>query len=160
MNRRISTPSLIVIALIVFALDQASKYWLLAVFDIAARAPVRLHENFALVMAWNRGVSFSMFSHSSEWMPYVLAALAASISALLARLALRSEHGLERIGYAMVIGGAMGNALDRLRFGAVADFFYAHIGARGWPAFNVADMAICTGVGLLLFCLLKAPARP
>ncbi len=160
MTRPISKRSLLVIALGVCALDQASKYWLLAVFDIAARAPVRLHENFALVMAWNRGVSFSMFSHSAEWMPYLLASVAAAISALLVRLALRSARRLEAIGYAMIVGGAMGNALDRLRFGAVADFFYAHVGPLGWPAFNVADMAICLGVGLLLFCLLKAPARP
>lgn len=151
---------LMMTASIVFALDQLSKWWLLEVFQIAQRAPVRLTENFVLMMAWNRGVSFSMLSHSSEWVPYVLAALAAGISAVLVRLCLRSPYRLERLGYAMVVGGALGNALDRLRFGAVADFFYAHIGDLGWPAFNVADSAICIGVGLLLICVLKQPARP
>jgi signal peptidase II len=60
----------------------------------------------------------------------------------------------------MVMGGALGNVVDRLRFGAVADFFYAHIGDLGWPAFNVADSAICIGVGILLVMMLKLPARP
>jgi signal peptidase II len=148
------------LAVLVFALDQLSKWWLLEVFRIAERAPVGLHENFALVMAWNRGVSFSMFAHSAAWMPYVLVVMALVISAILVRLGLKSEQRLERVGYAMVVGGALGNAVDRLRFGAVADFFYAHIGTLGWPAFNVADMAICLGVGLLLLAMIKQPARP
>ncbi len=152
--------SLIALAGTIFALDQLSKWWLLEVFRIAERAPVRLHENFALVMAWNKGVSFSMFAHSAAWMPYLLVAVALVISAILVRMCLQSPLRLERIGYAFVVGGAMGNAIDRLRFGAVADFFYAHIGDLGWPAFNVADMAICVGVGLLLFSMLKHPARP
>lgn len=150
---------LIAIASSIFVLDQLTKWWLLEVFNIAERAPVRLTENFALVMAWNRGVSFSMLSHSSEWMPYVLSALAVVISAVLVRLYLKTEHRLEHVGYAMVIGGALGNVVDRLRFGAVADFFYVHIGDLGWPAFNIADMAICCGVGLLLLSMLKYPAR-
>jgi signal peptidase II len=75
-------------------------------------------------------------------------------------MALKSERNLERIGYAMVVGGALGNAIDRLRFGAVADFFYAHIGDLGWPAFNVADIAICSGVGLLLLALFMSPPTP
>lgn len=155
-----SIAQFLLIAVLVFTADQASKYWLLEVFSIAAKAPLRLYENFALVLAWNRGVSFSMFAYAADWMPYILVAVAAAISALLVRLGLKSPHRLERIGYAMVVGGALGNAVDRVRFGAVADFFYAHIGRWGWPAFNVADMAICAGVGLLLFSVLKPSPRP
>ena len=151
---------LVAVASSVFALDQFSKWWLITVLDVAARSPMHLCANFSLVMAWNKGVSFSMFAHSAGWMPYVLMALAVVISGMLVRLCLRSPHRLERVGYAMVVGGAMGNAIDRLRFGAVADFFYAHVGDLGWPAFNVADMAICTGVGLLLLSMIKHPARP
>lgn len=143
------------IALLVFLADQASKYWLINGLGLATRAPITLCDNFALVMAWNRGVSFSMFSHASEWMPWVLTAAAVIISMILLRLALHAPKKWERIGYAMVIGGALGNAFDRARFGAVADFFYVHIGDLGWPAFNVADMAICGGVGLLLLSLVR-----
>ncbi len=150
---------ILLMALVVFLLDQWSKYWLLEVYAIAARAPVRLHENFALVMAWNKGVSFSMFAHDAAFMPYVLAGLAILISAVLLRMSLSAHRRYERLGFAMIIGGAIGNAVDRLRYGAVPDFFYAHIGDLGWPAFNVADMAICTGVGLLCIGMLKPRAR-
>jgi len=167
MNEPIPPPSkrcrwliLIAMAGMVFAADQLSKFWLLNVYEIAARAPVRLSENFVLVMAWNRGVSFSLFTHSASFMPYLLSAVACVISAILLRLYLKTDSAFERVGYAMIMGGALGNAFDRLRFGAVADFFYLHVGPVGWPAFNVADMAICTGVGLLLCTLFKKPARP
>ena len=146
-------------ALLVFIADQLSKYWLVVVYDMPARAPVHLNAYFALVMAWNKGVSFSMFAGNSVLMPVLLTLAAVIVSVLLTRLALTTTHRLERIGYGMVVGGALGNALDRVRFGAVADFFYAHLGDLGWPAFNVADMGICTGVALLLFSMVKHQAR-
>lgn len=142
--------SLVFIALLVFALDQWSKWYLLEVVDIQTRAPIVLSDYFSLVMAWNRGVSFSMFSHHAASMPRLLIAVALVICLILGRLCLRSTDSVERFSYAIIIGGAMGNAFDRVRFGAVADFFYAHIGDLGWPAFNVADSAICLGVGVLL----------
>lgn len=148
------------VAAAVFLADQFSKYWLIAVFDITHRTPVALWPYFSLVMTWNRGVSFSMFASGAEWMPWVLLMVAAVISTLLIRLGLRTPHCAERIAYAMVVGGALGNAFDRLRFGAVADFFYAHVGDLGFPAFNVADSAICVGVGLLLLTLVKKPSTP
>ena len=160
MTNRMRALQLVLIALVVMGLDQASKYWLVMVLDMPARSPLRLCDYFALVMAWNTGVSFSMFAHGAQWMPTVLTVVALGISAMLARLAMKTEHRLERIGYAMVVGGALGNAIDRIRFGAVADFFYAHIDHWGFPAFNVADSAICCGVALLLFSMMKHPARP
>lgn len=146
-------------AVSIFLLDQLSKYWFIEIFQMPVRGVVVLCEYFSLVMAWNRGVSFSMFSHSAAWAPYVLAGMAVVVSAILARMALRSGRRIEWVGYGMVIGGALGNALDRLRFGAVADFFYAHIGDLGWPAFNIADMGIFFGVCLLLFSTLRCSSR-
>ena len=143
---------------LVFAADQLSKYWLIHGVGLDHRAPIRLCDNFALVMAWNKGVSFSMFAHSTEWMPWALTLAAVLISLLLIRLALHTPKRWERVGYAMVVGGALGNAFDRARFGAVADFFYAHIGNLGWPAFNVADMGICCGVGILLLSMIRHQA--
>ena len=148
----------LLIALLVFIADQASKYWLIHGVGLDHRAPIRLCDNFALVLAWNKGVSFSMFAHSTDWMPYVLTFAAIAISLLLIRLALHTPKRPERIGYAMVVGGALGNAFDRARFGAVADFFYAHIGTLGWPAFNVADMGICCGVAILLWSMIRTKA--
>jgi len=111
------------------------------------------------VLWWNRGVSFSLLAHGGGVSPWLLVGLSLVICALLLRLAMKATHGAERMGYAMVIGGALGNVIDRVRFGAVADFLYFHSGDLGWPAFNVADAAICVGVGVLLLYLLKSPAR-
>jgi signal peptidase II len=147
------------IALLVLALDQLSKYWLVERIGMATRPPLVVTDFFSLVMVWNHGVSFGMFSHASAFMPYVLIALAVMISGLMLRMALKSPSAWERLGYALVIGGALSNALDRVRVGAVADFFYFHVGNLGYPAFNVADSCICVGVGLLVIYLLKHPAR-
>lgn len=144
------------LTLLVIALDQLSKYWLLYVVGMVDGPPIRVTEFFSLVMVWNHGVSFGMLSKAHDWVPYGLIVLAVGVSALLARLALASPHRVERMAYALVMGGALGNAIDRVRVGAVADFFYFHIGALGWPAFNIADSAICIGVGTLLVFLLKA----
>lgn len=146
------------IVLFVLVLDQLSKQWLMSLFDTRP-SPIVLCEYFSLVMVWNRGVSFSMFTSSAGGMPYLLILMAVGISLILLHLAMRARYRSERAAYAMVVGGALGNAIDRARFGAVADFFYAHIGDLGWPAFNVADMAICCGVAILLFCAVKYPAR-
>ena len=146
------------ILLLVIALDQLSKYGvLMAMGDHAS--PQIITSFFTLVLWWNKGISFSLLGNA-QLSPYVLVAVSLVICAMLARLAARSGSSGERIGYAMVIGGALANVIDRVRFGAVIDFLYFHIGALGWPAFNLADSAICLGVGLLLIYLLKAPSRP
>lgn len=145
--------------LVVMLLDQLSKYWLLSVVEMDARPPIVLTSFFRLVMVWNKGVSFGMFSDMHAVMPYVLMAVALIISAVLWRLAMKTTHRGEQIAYGMVIGGALGNCIDRARFGAVADFFHFHLGSFSYPAFNVADSAICIGVGLLLLFAFKYPAR-
>lgn len=134
------------IAAIAFVLDQLSKWFLLQAVDFGARS-ITVAPFFDLVMVWNRGVSFGMFAGDSARWPLI--ALAVVIVALLARWLARNPSRLATVAIGMVIGGALANVLDRLRFGAVADFFYFHIGPYGWPAFNIADSAICMGVALL-----------
>jgi signal peptidase II len=147
------------IAELVLGLDQVTKLWLLYAFQLLPQPFIRVTSYFSLVMVWNHGVSFGMLSQGSTLRTYLLIMLAVTISLFMLRLALKTPSALERVGYAMVIGGAMSNALDRIRVGAVADFFYFHVGNLGWPAFNMADSCICIGVGLLLIYLLKHPAR-
>jgi signal peptidase II len=147
-------------ALVIIVLDQVSKWAMLNIVDIASRPPIEVTPFFRLVMVWNQGVSFGMLNHPTEFMPWLLVIMAVVIALVLLRLGLKSELWLERIGYGMVIGGALGNVIDRLRFRAVADFFYFHLNDLGWPAFNVADAAICVGVIILLWMMLKHPARP
>lgn len=142
--------------LVVLLLDQWSKFAILTELAAAERLPMPLTDFFALVMVWNRGVSFGMLAGvDSDYSAYALVALAVVISGLLVKAALKAPLRGEVVAYGMIIGGALGNALDRIRFGAVADFLYFHWRDYGFPAFNVADSAICLGVGFLLLTLTK-----
>lgn len=102
---------------------------------------------FNFSMVWNEGVSFGMFQGSGIW---VLSGLALIISAVFAVWLTRATGWLQAISLAMVIGGAIGNVIDRFRFGAVADFFDFHVMGWHYPAFNVADCGITVGIALLL----------
>ena len=136
-------------AVLVIVLDQISKWVILTqVMDPPTTLPIL--PIFDLVLAWNRGVSFSMFSSDAAHAPYLLAGFAVLVAALLGFLLSRVKTPLPAWGLGLVIGGALGNVIDRLRFGAVIDFLYFHYAGWGWPAFNVADSAITVGVGLLL----------
>lgn len=142
------------IALAVAVLDQALKAWMLAlVFNPPRVLP--LTPFFNLAPAWNRGVSFGFLAHGSEWAPWLLAALAVAIAVFLLRWLSRAETTWVAIALGLVLGGAVGNAIDRVRFGAVVDFLDFH--AFGWHfwAFNLADSAITVGAaGLVLTSLL------
>jgi signal peptidase II len=152
---------LAVVALIAMLLDQASKWYLLEIVGMPHRPPVEITGFFRLVMVWNQGVSFGMLKQpESAYMPWFLVAVAMVISAVMVRLGLKSALVWERVGYGLVIGGALANVIDRVRFRAVADFFYFHVGDFSWPAFNVADACICIGVGVLLLMMTRHPGKP
>ncbi len=105
---------------------------------------------FNIVMAWNTGVSFSLFSDAGGIMPYILIAVALAITGLFIFWLKNADTKWHSLAYALVIGGALGNVIDRARFGAVIDFLDFHIAGHHWPAFNVADMAVVCGVILLI----------
>ena len=104
---------------------------------------------FNIVMVWNRGISFGLFNEHGNG-PLALTVLAMIIVATFGVWLFRTGSAMIAAALALIIGGALGNVLDRVRFGAVADFLDFHIGALHWPAFNVADSAICIGIALLL----------
>ena len=142
------------VALAVASLDQAIKAWMLALVFNPPRV-LEITSFFNLAPAWNRGVSFGLLAHGSTWAPWLLAALAVAIAAFLLRWLSRAETPWVAVALGLVLGGAVGNAIDRLRFGAVADFLDFH--AFGWHfwAFNLADSAITVGAaGLLLSSLM------
>lgn len=153
----LSSPAMAFIAAMTLALDQMHKWVMLSRVYSEHAPPIHITEFFSLVMVWNKGVSFGMFNHADApaAAPYLLTVLSLVIVGVLVRMALKSHNGLERLGYALVVGGALGNVIDRLRFGAVADFFYFHIGDLGWPAFNIADSAVCIGVFILLIAMVR-----
>ncbi len=105
---------------------------------------------FNIVMAWNTGVSFSLFAGGNSYTPYILIAVALAITVLFLVWLWKAETQIQGISYALVIGGALGNIIDRARFGAVIDFLDFHLFGYHWPAFNVADMAVVTGISLLI----------
>ena len=145
----------LVLALVVVVLDQVSKWWILAgVMNPPTVIPVTPF--FNLVLVWNRGVSFGLLNQASAWIPWLLSALAAAICAGLVVWLRRADGRWLATALGLVIGGAVGNLVDRLRHGAVVDFLDVHAGGYHWPAFNVADAAITVGVGVLLIDALIA----
>jgi signal peptidase II len=140
-------------ALTVVAADQAAKHVVLGHFGEAAC--IDHHERvtafFDLVLTCNRGMSFGLFN-SGEGLSVPLFSVAA-VAIVVILLFWMSRAGSEILSTAigMIIGGAVGNVIDRLRLGGVIDFLYFHLGSWYWPAFNVADSAICIGVAIMLF---------
>jgi signal peptidase II len=135
------------ILLLSLALDQGSKWYLLNQTDLPFFQSHEVTPFFDLVMVWNKGISFGMFSGQNQ--PWILIALSAAIIFVLWNWlkTARSKWIAGAIG--AIIGGALGNIIDRIRFGAVADFFDFHMDIYHWPAFNVADSAIFIGVVIL-----------
>lgn len=137
------------IALIVVALDQATKWWILERVMVVPRV-IEITSFINLVLTWNRGVSFGLFNNDSPVNAWALPLVALIIVLLLLVWLARSDRGLLAIGLGLIIGGAIGNLVDRLRFGAVADFLDVHAWGYHWPAFNVADAAITVGVFVMV----------
>ncbi len=139
-----------VAAVLAFVADQASKLWLLRAFDLPDRSPYRVAPGFDLVMAWNRGVSYSLFTSDTAAGRDLLIGVT-----LIAALALvvwlwRSTTLPTCLALGLLIGGALGNVVDRVAYGAVVDFVSLHAGSFRWYVFNGADCAIVAGVALLL----------
>jgi signal peptidase II len=140
----------LLVALPVILLDQLTKWWMLA-FVLSPPKVITVTEFFNIVLVWNRGVSFGMFGSHSSWGPILLSTIALAISVVLVIWLRRVDSRLTASAIGLVLGGALGNVIDRIRFGAVADFLDFHAFGYHWPAFNVADSAISIGVGLLLY---------
>jgi len=142
-------------AIVTLVLDQASKLWLLYGFDIARRGTVRVTPFFDLVLAWNIGISFGWFQNDSVLVQTVLMAVKALAVVALAIWMVRSRTWLASVALGLIIGGAIGNAIDRVVYGAVVDFalFHVQIGQNtfNWYVFNLADAAIVAGVMALLY---------
>lgn len=140
----------IALSAVVIVLDQLTKQVVTSHLGFGASVPVTPF--FDLVLVYNTGAAFSFLSSASGWQRWFFVMLALVISAWL--VALLRRHAAERLlslSFALVLGGALGNVIDRLLHGAVIDFLYFHVGKYYWPAFNVADSAITVGVALLVW---------
>ena len=153
----------ILAALVTLVADQASKLWLLNGFDLARKGVVKVTPFFDLVLAWNIGISFGWLQNDSQAAQIALMAVKAVAVVALAIWMVRSHTLLATVALGLIIGGAIGNGIDRFAYGAVVDFALFHIEIGGntfnWYVFNLADVAIVVGVaGLLYDSFLGVPA--
>ncbi|HQT85160.1 MULTISPECIES: signal peptidase II [Acidiphilium] len=157
MNRRLAG---VVMALVVLLADQASKYWVLYGLDLPQRAVVRILPVLNFAMVWNHGVTFGILAGDNATLLLIVVAAVAVIA--LAVWLWRAVHLTTTLAVGAIIGGAIGNIISRVQYGAVVDFIDAHIGAYHWYVFNVADAAIVCGVGTLILdsMLRREPAAP
>jgi signal peptidase II len=135
-----------------FLLDQVSKYYILWILELDRVGQIDVLAPFLrFTIAWNRGVNFGLFSSSQDAMRWALVALSIAISVALAIWALKHNTRLFAVGAGLVIGGALGNALDRVIYGAVVDFLnMSCCGIYNPYAFNIADAAIFLGAAVLI----------
>jgi signal peptidase II len=151
MTRIAATRLGLITAIVVLAADQASKYWILHVLELPELHQVELLPVLNLTMVWNHGVTFGLLNGFGSWSHFVLAGAALVVVAALVRWLWRTENPVAALSIGAIAGGAIGNVIDRLRYGAVVDFIHAHLGEWSWYVFNVADAAIVCGVaGLIL----------
>ena len=138
------------LAILVLALDQVSKGWVLSSLMQPPRV-IEVTSFFNFVLVWNRGISFGLLGSGSMTQAWILAAFGTIVAGgLLVWLHRAALPRLPSLGVGLIVGGALGNVVDRLRFGAVVDFLDLHAGGWHWPAFNVADSAITVGVAALV----------
>ena len=150
MTKAAATRLGVIAALVVLAADQASKYWILHVLELPELHQVVLLPVLNLTMVWNQGVTFGLLNGLGSWSHFFLAAVALLVVAALAVWLRRADNPVAALSIGAIAGGAVGNVIDRLRYGAVVDFIHAHIGDWSWYVFNVADAAIVCGVAALI----------
>ena len=139
-----------IMAAAVLAADQASKYWVLHGLHLTDGHFLVLLPVLNFVLVWNHGVTFGMFNGPGAFNGVIFAVIALAVVVLLGVWLWRTRKLFNILAIGAIMGGAIGNVIDRLRFGAVVDFIHAHVGDWSWYVFNVADAAIVCGVAVLI----------
>ncbi len=140
----------LIVASAVIVLDQATKWWVVTIFMDPPRV-VDVWPFFNVVMVWNRGVTFGFLGDTPYWGQWAFVGLSLAIVAILLLWLRRAETKWRAAAIGLIIGGALGNVIDRVNYGAVADFLDFHVAGYHWPAFNFADAAITVGVAIMFF---------
>ena len=153
----------LIVAALALIVDQASKFYLLHVYDIVTHGAVRLAPFFDIVLVWNRGISYGWFQAETGLTQALLLAVKLAAVIALGFWLWSTTSRLVALGLGLIIGGAIGNGIDNLLYGAVVDFAYFHLQWGGrrfdWYVFNLADVAIVAGViGLLYDSFRPSPA--
>jgi signal peptidase II len=144
-----------IIAAVVLALDQALKLWVLFGLELGRKGLVHVLPGFDLVLTWNTGISYGLFPQDGQTGRWVLVAIKIVAATLLTVWLGRTRDRLTAVALGLIIGGALGNAIDRVAYGAVADFVLLYVATAAWRfdwyVFNLADAAIVAGVIGLLY---------
>ena len=150
----------LITAIVVCIADQASKLWILKVYDLAAKGAVQVMPFVDFVLTWNTGISYGWFQQEGPLGQWALLSLKAIAVALLWIWLARAGSRAAALALGLIMGGAVGNAIDRIAYGAVADFVLLHVETASWRfdwyVFNLADVAIVAGVAGLLYDSLRA----
>lgn len=139
------------IAITALLVDQVHKWWMLKVYDIASRGLVTITPFFDITLVWNKGISYGLFQQNSATGRYILIGIILCISIVLLVWLMRAQGYLLAIAMGLVLGGALGNVIDRISYGAVADFFSFHYWGYNWYVFNLADIWVVAGAALLIY---------
>lgn len=147
------------VSLMVVLLDQGSKYW--AAISLSPYQPKAIMPMINLTLAYNMGAAFSFLSQSGGWQRWLFAAFSLVMSIVLSAWILRSTSRvrLQYLALSLILGGAVGNLIDRLRLGYVIDFIDVYYKNHHWPVFNIADSAICLGAFFIFVDLCKNSRR-
>lgn len=143
--------------LLAFLLDQLHKTYFIQKLGWTTGTRVDLSPYLQHILVWNEGISYGLFGFAGK---YLLIAMTGVMIVVLIVWLFRSPNMLARYGLGLAIGGAAGNLLDRILYGAVADFFHFHYGTFSWYVFNIADIAIFTGAGLLVLSVFFDKKEP
>jgi len=145
------SPLGLIVALVTFLIDQGHKTWMIYVYDIGAKQKVTLTPFFDLILVWNKGISYGLLPQDGALGRLALIGFAVVATIALVLWLARVTTTLTAVSIGLIIGGAVGNAIDRAVYGAVADFFALHAFGFDWYVFNIADVAIVAGVIGLLY---------
>jgi signal peptidase II len=142
-------------AILACTLDQASKLWLLFVYDLPGRGNVHLAPFLDLALTWNTGISYGLFPQEGPVGQWLLLAVKVAVVVVLVAWLARTRSRLTAVALGLIVGGALGNAIDRVAYGAVVDFILFYVATTRftfhWYVFNLADAAIVAGVVGLLY---------
>lgn len=148
------------IALLFGLVDQIQKYWTIFIYQISEKGPIAVTSFLDITFVWNRGISYGLFAQYTDTGRWLLIGASSLVTFILWVWLARAHNRLAAISLGLIIGGAVGNIMDRIVYGAVADFFSFHIGTFYWYVFNLADVWIVCGVLGLLFETLRESRNP
>ncbi|MCF8463163.1 MAG: signal peptidase II [Rickettsiaceae bacterium] len=151
MNRKINNILTLSIIVLIIFLDQSSKFFFINYLKTVPGWKITVIPLMDIVYSWNYGISFGMFSNYYQYSNNVFLLINSCIVIYLIFLLLKSESKLETIGYNMIIGGALGNIIDRITYGGVFDFIRLHYHDYDFPIFNMADSFITIGTIIIIF---------